>query len=221
MLIIHETGGFVKGMPDFRVDRSFLPLMDPNRKNISKIDKKLLTIDSGCVMIGTDKTERRNLMTQKTFANLLKAVIVLALFCCAIVYILYVPAIAREAADSYAELAALYVPALVFVELTALPILLALVLAWQIAHAVGQDNSFCRANASRMKAISLLALGDVVYFWIGIAVFGFGWGAASGPEFILAVLIGSAGIILSVCAGALSHLILKAALLREENDLTV
>ena len=101
-------------------------------------------------------------MTQKTFANLLKAVIVLALFCCAVVYVLYVPAIAREAADNYAEFSALYVPALVFIELTALPILAALVLAWQIAHAVGQDNSFCRANASRMKAISLLALADVV-----------------------------------------------------------
>ncbi len=38
---------------------------------------------------------------------------------------------------------------------------------------------------------------------------------------ILAALIGSAGIIVAVCAGALSHLILKAAVLREENDLTV
>ena len=90
-----------------------------------------------------------------------------------------------------------------------------------IAHAVGQDNSFCRANASRMKAISLLALADVAYFWIGVAVLWFGFGVMSGPEFILVVLVGSAGIIVSVCAGALSHLILKASLLREENDLTV
>ncbi len=160
-------------------------------------------------------------MTQKTFSNLLKAVIVLAFLCCAVVYALYVPAIAQEAADNFAEFSSLYVPALLFVELTALPILAALVLAWRIADAIGQDNSFCRANASRMKAISLLALGDVVYFWVGLAVFAFGWGAASGPETILAILIGSAGIILSVCAGALSHLILKAAQLREENDLTV
>ena len=160
-------------------------------------------------------------MTQKTFANLLKAVIVLAFLCCAVVYAFYVPAIAQEAADNFAELAALYVPALVFVELTALPILIALVLAWMIAHAVGQDASFCRANASRMKAISLLALADVAYFWIGVAVLWFGFGVMSGPEFILVVLVGSAGIIVSVCAGALSHLILKASLLREENDLTV
>ena len=62
-------------------------------------------------------------MTQKTFANLLKAVIVLAFLCCAVVYAFYVPAIAQEAADVYAEYSALYVPALVFVELTALPIL--------------------------------------------------------------------------------------------------
>ena len=34
-------------------------------------------------------------MTQKTFANLLKAVIVLAFLCCAVVYAFYVPSIAR------------------------------------------------------------------------------------------------------------------------------
>ena len=160
-------------------------------------------------------------MTQKTFANLLKAAIVLAFLCCALVYLVYLPVLADEWRTAAPEYASLYLPALIFVELTALPILAAFVLAWRIAGDIGRDNSFCRANAGRMKAISLLALGDVIYFWAGIDVFWFCFGAGSGPELILAILIGSAGLILAVCAGALSHLILKAAKLREENDLTV
>ena len=160
-------------------------------------------------------------MTQKTFSNLLKAAILLAALCCAFVYAAYVPAIAEEVRGYAASLSSLYLPALIFVELTALPILIALVLAWMIASEIGRDNSFSMGNARRMQAISYLALGDVVYFLIGIAVFWFGFNAKSGPELILVMLVGSAGIIISVCAAALSHLIRKAAALREENDLTV
>ena len=159
-------------------------------------------------------------MTQKTFSNLLKASILLALLCCAAVYGLYVPALADECRTMEASLSSLYLPCLIFVELTFLPILIALVLAWRVAGDIGRDNSFSRENARRMKIVSYLALGDVAYFWIGILILGF-FGAGSGPATILSFLIGAAGIIIAVCAGALSHLILKAAVLREENDLTV
>ena len=160
-------------------------------------------------------------MTQKTFANLLKAAVVLALLCCLAVYGLYVPALAEDCRSMEASLSSLYVPGLVFVELTFLPILIGLFFAWRVAADIGRDKSFTRENAGRMKNISYLALCDVAYFWLGILVFWFGFGAKSGPMLILAALIGSAGIIVAVCAGALSHLILKAAVLREENDLTV
>ena len=159
-------------------------------------------------------------MTQKTFSNLLKAVIILAFLCVAVVYALYVPAVADECRTSYPELASLYLPALIFIELTAAPVLAAFVLSWFIARDIGRDQSFTRVNARRMKAISFLALADVVYFLIGICVL-WGFGAASGPMLILVMLICSAGVIAAVCAGALSHLILKAAIMREEQDLTV
>ena len=160
-------------------------------------------------------------MTQKSFANLLRAAILLTFVCCAAVYGLYVPAIAEETRTYAESLSSLYLPCLIFVELTAVPILAALVFAWKIAGEIARDNSFCRENAKRMKIISFLALGDVAYFWAGILFFWFGFGAASGPALILSILVGIAGIIVALCAGALSHLILKAAVLREENDLTV
>ena len=160
-------------------------------------------------------------MTQKTFANLLKAAVVLALLCCLAVYGLYVPALAEDCRSIDASLSSLYLPGLIFVELTFLPILIGLFLAWRVAADIGRDKSFTRENAGRMKSISYLALCDVAYFWLGILVFWFGFNTKSGPLLILAALIGSAGIIVAVCSGALSHLILKAAVLREENDLTV
>ena len=160
-------------------------------------------------------------MTQKNFSGLLKAAIVLAFLCCLAVYALYVPTIAEESRDMAADFSTLYLPGLIFVELTALPIAVAFVLAWLVARDIGRNNSFSRANAKRLKIISVLALADVAYFWLGILVFWFGFGAASGPELVLAILAGFAGIIIAVCAGALSHLTLKAAALREENDLTV
>ena len=160
-------------------------------------------------------------MTQKTFANLLKTAILLAFLCTAAVYVLYLPAVADETRTVAASLSSLYLPCLIFAELTVVPILCAMVLAWRIASEIGRDNSFCRENARRMKIIAWLALADAAYFWAGILVFWFAFGAASGPLLILSVLIGMVGVIIALCAGALSHLILKAAILREENDLTV
>ena len=127
-------------------------------------------------------------MTQKTFSNLLKAVIILALLCCLVVYALYVPAVAEECRLMYDELASLYWPALIFIELTVLPVLTAFVLSWLIARDIGRDQSFTYVNARRMKAISFLALGDVFYFIAGICVL-WCFGAASGPMLILVMLI--------------------------------
>ena len=79
-------------------------------------------------------------MTQKSFANLLRAAILLTLICCAAVYGLYVPAIAEETRTYAASLSSLYLPCLIFVELTAVPILAALVLAWRIAGEIARDN---------------------------------------------------------------------------------
>ena len=150
--------------------------------------------------MGTAKRNEVHFMTQKTFSHLLKAAIILAFLCCAAVYGLYVPAIAEETRTYAASLSFLWLPCLIFVELTAAPILIAFVLSWKIASEIGRDNSFCRENARRMKVVSWLALIDVAYFWLGILVFWFVFNAKSGPMLILCALVGSAGLILAVCS---------------------
>ena len=42
---------------------------------------------------------------------------------------------------------------------------------WRICVSIGQDHSFCHENAERLKDISLLALGDTIYFFVGNVIF--------------------------------------------------
>ena len=160
-------------------------------------------------------------MTQKKLAGWLRGVIIIALVCVLLVYLWLLPVLLKEAVYIGNRSGAyLFTAALGFTELTGVPILIALGFAWRIAGEIGRDNSFSRRNASYMQIIAWLALADVVYFQTGLLVFAF-CGFAHPSLFIAAFLLDSVGMVISVCAAALSHLILKAAEIREENDLTV
>lgn len=159
-------------------------------------------------------------MKQKTLSLWLKSLIILALIFGALIYGLYVPLIAHEMRGTYPELAWAYRPMLIFLEGTLIPCLAALGLAWSIASEIGCDNSFSHKNARSMMVIAILAAADVVYFRGGMIVFAI-LGASSGPVLLMSFLADVVGLAISVCAAVLSHLIKKAAFLKEENDLTV
>ncbi len=162
-------------------------------------------------------------MKQKNLSLWLKALIILALLCGVVIYGIYVPNTANMLVNlyrDYDEVVWAYVPMLVFIEGTLLPCLAALVLAWSIATEIGRDNSFCHKNARSMMIIAILAAADVVYFRVGMIVFSL-LGAMSGPLWMYSFSSDIVGFAISVCAAVLSHLIRKAALLKEENDMTV
>ena len=111
-------------------------------------------------------------------------------------------------------------PWLIFLSLTAIPIYIALFFAWKIFANIGNDNSFCKENAGYLKWISWLAGGDAAYFFLGNIVLMFL--NMNHPGIVLySLIVVFAGTAVSVASAALSHLVLKAALLQEENDLTV
>jgi len=159
-------------------------------------------------------------MTQKNLSYWLKAVILVAAMVGAWVYGFFVPEIAGSYRDAYGEYAKFYLPMLIFITGTGVPCFASLVFAWNIASRIGMDNSFCRENAVSMKVIAILALADVIYFRIGLIIFAF-LNISSAPMFFLTLFLDIVGLAISVCSAALSHLILKAAMLREENDLTI
>ena len=159
-------------------------------------------------------------MKQKSLSNWLKAIIIGMGFIGLVFYGVVVPALGNDLVSHYPEYNDAYYLWVVFLWLTAIPCYIVLYLAWKISANIGKDNSFSKENAVCMKYISMLAAGDSIFFFIGNIVYlviGF-----NHPSVVLASLvIVFIGVSIAVAAAVLSHLILKAAQLKEENDLTI
>lgn len=103
-----------------------------------------------------------------------------------------------------------------------LPLFLSMWDMWQIFSEIGRDNSFCLENARRLRRISLYALTDTLLVIVTAGIFLIAGGTELGLglyvfKFFLVVV----GIAVTVACSALSHLTRKAALLKDENDLTI
>ncbi len=160
------------------------------------------------------------MMEQKTLSRWLKAVIIGVGLCGLVVYAVILPLYARSVVEAYPEMENRYLVWLIFLWGTGVPCCAALVLAWRIAVNIGLDRSFCSDNARFLKRIALLAAGDTAYFFVGTVVLLLA--NMSHPGVVLAsLLITFAGVAVSVASAALSHLVLKAALLQEQSDLTI
>ena len=104
----------------------------------------------------------------------------------------------------------LVTPGLIAFSLSAIPIAIALVLFWQICTEIGRDNSFCHKNASRLSGIGFCAVGTVT---IEILV--------GSPIWVTGLMVCTVGLAIALAAFLLSHLVLKAADMKSENDLTI
>jgi hypothetical protein len=71
-----------------------------------------------------------------------------------------------------------------------------------------------------LKWISLLAAGDSAFFFLGIIIFAV-LGMSHPGVVILSIFIVFVGIAVTVTFAALSHLVYKAARIREENEWTI
>ncbi len=160
-------------------------------------------------------------MRQKALSNWLKFIIIGVGICGLVVYLLVVPMLGQTVAvaeDGVFD--HLYWPWLVFIWVTALPVYAALAFAWIIAVNIGRDRSFCVENARLLKWISALAAADAAFFFLGnILYLLLGW---SHPGVtLLCLLVVFVGVAISVAAAALSHLVMKAAALQEQSELTI
>ena len=154
-------------------------------------------------------------MSQKALSRFLKAIILMALAATAAVYLLLVPARAGEPGGGVP--AALWVT---LISLTAAPILASLVCAWLVARNIGLDRSCSRASARYLMVVSVLAAVDAGYYFLVSLTFFLLRSGEAVDLLVPAVLVTmmAAG---SVAAAALSHLVMKAAALQEQSDLTI
>lgn len=159
-------------------------------------------------------------MTQKSLSRWLRGVVLGLAICGLIVYGAVVPMIGKDLASEYPEFAHCYYPWLVMLWISAIPCYLALYNGWRITVEIAKDNSFSYENAQFLKNICILALVDSIYFFLANLVLLFLNMSHPG------VLIGSlfvdfAGVVVAVTAAVLSHLVLKAAEIQQENRLTI
>lgn len=159
-------------------------------------------------------------MEQKGLARWLKGIIVGVGLCGLYGYLNVVPGYGQSLVRRFPEFAYCYMPWLVVILLTAIPIYIALFFAWKVADNIGNDRSFSRENAAALKWIARLAVIDVVYFFCANFVLAF-MNMNHPGIMIMSFVLDFIGIAASVCFAALSHLVLKAAKIQEENELTI
>ena len=159
-------------------------------------------------------------MKQTSLSKWLKIIIIGCGICGLLIYALVMPSIGQTLASENPEMSSYFWPWLIFIWATGIPCYIALFFAWKIAANIGVDKSFSLSNAKLLKWISILAAGDAAFFFLGNIVFLLL--NMNHPSIVLlSLIIVFAGVAISVAAAALSHLVMKAADLQEQSDLTI
>lgn len=160
-------------------------------------------------------------MGQKSLSKWLKFIIVGTGICGLAVYALAIPALGRTiAASANGEFDYCFWPWLIFIWGTGIPCYAVLFFAWKIAANIGLDRSFSSANARLLKWISVLAAFDSAVVFVGNLVFLL-LDMNHPSVVLLSLIVIFAGIAIAVATAVLSHLVLKAAVLQEQSDLTI
>lgn len=159
-------------------------------------------------------------MTQKSLSKWLIGIIVGIALCGIIIYGVLIPMFGRDMVNAYPEFAYCYYPWLIVLWISAVPCYLVLYNGWRITTEIARDNSFSIENARYLKRICMLALADSAYFFAANLVLLLL--NMNHPGILLAsLLVEFAGVVVAVTAAALSHLVLKAAEIQQENEFTI
>ncbi len=159
-------------------------------------------------------------MKQDRLAGWIRFIIIGVGICALVVYAAVIPMLGQSIIYDAPEFAGWYVPWLVFISITAIPVFIALCLCWKVTRNIGSDRSFSMENARLLKWVSWLAAADSAYFFIGNIVMLFLNMSHPGVT-LLSLLVVFVGVAVSIAAAVLSHLIVKAADLQEQSDLTI
>ena len=148
----------------------------------------------------------------------LKGVIIFLAAMAALCYLVIFPDYIREMGTEDANVAWLVTPGIAAVSLSAIPIIIALVLFWRICTEIGRDNSFCHKNARWLGGIGFCAMVDTGYCAIGTVTIEL---LAGSSLWVLGMAVCVVGVAIAMASFLLSHLVLKAADMKAENDLTI
>ncbi len=148
----------------------------------------------------------------------LKGVIVFLAVMVAVYYIAIFPDCIREMGTQNANVTWMVTPGIIAISISAVPIIVALALFWKICTEIGRDNSFCHKNARWLSGIGVCAMIDTGYCAIGTVTLEL---IAGSPIWLLGTAVCVVGLAIALAAFLLSLLVLKAADMKAENDLTI
>ena len=159
-------------------------------------------------------------MKQDALARWLKFIIIGVGICGLITYAVIMPRLCSYLVRHDSMLEQNVLPWLILIWISAIPCYIILFLGWKIAGNIGRDNSFCLENAAYLKWVSYLSMGDAGFLFLANVIFLLLDMSAATIMLVVGVIVFT-GIAISICAAALSHLVVKAAEIQEENELTV
>lgn len=159
-------------------------------------------------------------MKQKELSIALKAIIALCALIVAVLACGVLPVCGFKLMDAFPSDCALIRSVLIFLWITCIPVIIVLVLVWQIATQIGRNNSFFFENAHNMKLICFLSMTDtLLYFFAAVALLFLR--IPFPPSLLLTILILCLGIAISVVSAVFSHLVQKGAEMKAEQELTI
>lgn len=159
-------------------------------------------------------------MKQSSLAKWLKIIVIGVFVCLTILIMWIIPNLGDAFQMQYPEYSYAFYPWLIFIWISAIPCYIVLVFAWKIFTNIGNDKSFAAINANYLKWISILAAVDSFFFFIGNVLLGL-FNMNHPGIIIFALFVVTFGFAITIIAAALSHLVMKAAELQNQSDLTI
>ncbi|MBQ7455280.1 MAG: DUF2975 domain-containing protein [Clostridia bacterium] len=159
-------------------------------------------------------------MKQKTLSVLLTVAGAIACLGVGLVFFVFAPVLGAEARDAVPEYAPLFWPGMIYLWAIAACYLTALVCYFRVSARIGQNRSFCMENVRSMRAIFVAFTAAAALWLAGIAAW-FLLPYDLGPGWLYVALFALASGAVALLAYALSGLLLRAARLQEDSDLTV
>ncbi len=133
------------------------------------------------------------------------------------VYGVVIPWSLEAFVETYPEFSYFYIPWLVFLIISAVPLYFILGLGMSVSSEISKGNSFTIKNVKNLRGVALCLVIEAVYFFLGNIIF---W--LNTLNFLGVVLAATVLCIFIVCIAAavniLAHLVNKAVEIREENE---
>lgn len=156
-------------------------------------------------------------MDQKKLSQWLRVILLGVVICSIFVYFVMIPLWGLRFVERYPSSERSYLPWLIFIWCTAIPCYLSAFWGWRITGEIRRDNSFSHENSAYLRRIMLAMLSDAAFFFVGNIVM-LVLGMSDFRVFFTAALVCFLVVAVATAAAALSHLVEKAARMREENE---